>query len=48
MSTEWILWGTSMECTVLLYPALRFAFLCLSSFKGNTSFDFALCRNYNW
>lgn len=28
VSTEWILWGTSMECTALRYPAFRFAFLC--------------------
>lgn len=28
MSAVWILWGTSMECTVLHYPGLVFAFLC--------------------
>lgn len=28
MSSEWILWGTRMECTVLHYPALGFAILC--------------------
>lgn len=28
MSTEWILWGTSKECTVLHYPCLIFAFFC--------------------
>lgn len=28
MSAEWILWGTTMECTMVLYPALGFTFLC--------------------
>lgn len=47
MSTEWILWGTSMECTVLYYPASHLHSSAIPIFKEDTSFHFALCRNYN-